>query len=114
MANPDRLFELLPVFTRERDASQGYPLRSILRVISSQVDLVETNINTLYDDLFIETCRSWVIPYIGDLVSNRLLFDGSRTNAGLAERLFQDLTGPNLRPPIAVRTRADVAKTIYY
>ena len=28
--------------------------------------------------------------------------------------LFADLVGPNLRPTNAIRTRADVAKTIYY
>ena len=99
---------------RERDASQNYPLRALLRIVAGQVDLVEEDIRTLYDDLFIETCRPWVIPYIGDLVGNRLLFDGSRTNAATAESLFDDLQGPNLRPPIAIRTRADVAKTIYY
>lgn len=114
MANPDRLYELLPVFTRERDASEGFPLRALLRIVASQVELIEADIHTLYDDLFVETCRSWVVPYIGDLVSNRFLYDGSRTSAALAERLFDDLQGPNLRPPIAIRTRADVAKTIYY
>jgi hypothetical protein len=114
MAKPDRLYELLPVFVREQDASQNFPLRALLRIVASQVDLVEDDIRRLYDDLFIETCRPWVIPYIGDLVSNRLLFDGSRTNAALAESLFDDLQGPNLRPAIAIRTRADVAKTIYY
>src|SRR5262245_47099954 len=114
MPNPDQLFELLPVFTRERDASEGYPLRALLRIVTKQVQLVEADIHTLYDNLFIETCRSWVIPYVGDLVSNRFLYDGSRTSAELAESLFDDLQGPNLRPPIAIRTRADVAKTIYY
>lgn len=111
----DRLYELMPALYRERDAERGYPLRALLDIIQSQVDLVERDIGQLWDDFFIETCRPWVTPYIGDLVSNRLLFDSSRTQAAAtAERLFPDLTGPSLRPPFAVRTRADVAKTVYY
>jgi hypothetical protein len=114
MTNPDRLYNLLPIFTRERDANEGFPLRALLHIVGEQADLVEQDIRTLYDDLFIETCRHWVIPYIGDLVSNRLLVDDSRSSSALAESLFGDLRGPNLRLPIAIRTRADVAKTIYY
>jgi hypothetical protein len=110
----DRLFDLLPVVYRERDAAEGYPLRALLRIVAEQADLVEDDIRGLYEDLFIETCRNWVIPYIGDLVSNRLLFDASRVAPEDAERLFDDLIGPDFRPPIAIRTRADVAKTIYY
>jgi hypothetical protein len=115
-ANPDRLYELLPVIHRERDAAEGYPLRALLRLITEQADLLQRDIRTFHDDLFIETCRSWVVPYIGDLVGNRLLFDASRLTAldATARELFPDLTGPDLRPTVALRTRADVAKTIYY
>lgn len=66
--DPDRLYELLPVIYRQRDAEQGYPLRALLQVISEQVNLVEADITQLYDNWFIETCQDWVIPYIGDLI----------------------------------------------
>jgi len=85
----DRLFELLPAFLRDQDAEQGDVLRALLRIVGEQVDVVERDVAQLYDDLFIETCRSWVVPYIGDLVGNDPLRD-------------------------AVRSRADVAKTIPY
>ena len=112
---PDRLWELLPVVVREHDVAEGYPLRALLRIVAAQHDLVEGDIQGLWDDLFIETCHPWVIPYIGDLVGNRLLFDRSRWQMrDPARQLFGDLNGPDLRPPIVVRTRADVAKTIYY
>jgi hypothetical protein len=111
----DRLFELLPVVYRDHDAAAGFPLRGLLRIVADQAALVEGDIAGLYEDLFIETCQEWVIPYIGDLVSNRLLFDSSRSrDHDPARALFKDLTGPNLLPPFGVRTRADVAKTIYY
>jgi hypothetical protein len=64
----DRLYDLLPVVHRMRDADQGYPLRGLLQVISEQVNIVEADIAQLYENWFIETCQDWVVPYIGDLV----------------------------------------------
>lgn len=71
-ASADRLFELLPVVYRQRDAEQGWPLRALLRVIAEQVDVVEDDIEQLYANWFIETCEDWVVPYIGDLIGYRL------------------------------------------
>jgi hypothetical protein len=48
-------------------AAQG-PLQSLMMLIAEQLAAVEYDLNQLYDDEFIETCASWVIPYIGDLV----------------------------------------------
>ena len=68
---PDRLYELLPVVHRMRDADQGYPLRALLRVIGEQADVIEDDIARLYDNWFIETCEDWVVPYIGALIGYR-------------------------------------------
>jgi hypothetical protein len=84
------LYSLLPAIYRIRDAERGYPLRGFLGLISTQAQLLKTNIDGLWDDLFIETCADWVIPYIGDLVANN----------PISENIAQ--------------TRADVARTIYY
>lgn len=89
MSSVDRLFELLPAVYRDQDAEEGDVLRALLRIVTEQVDVVEGDVAQLYDDLFIETCRDWVVPYIGYLVSNDPLRD-------------------------AVRSRADVARTISY
>lgn len=111
----ERLYELLPALYRQRDAEEGGPLEALLRILGRQADLLEHDVRRLWDAFFIETCQDWVVPYIGDLVSNRLLFDSSRLPADtLARSLFRDLRGPDLRPPIAIRTRADVAKTISF
>jgi hypothetical protein len=111
----DRLYELLPAVYRERDAEEGYPLRALLGLVEGQADLLHADIQQLWDDFFIETCQRWVIPYIGDLVSNNLLHDAGRiAGPDTTRALFPDLLGRDLRPPIAIRTRADVAKTIYY
>ena len=87
---PVNLYSLLPAVYRIRDAENGYPLRAFLQIISTQAGLVKENIDGLWDDLFIETCAPWVIPYIGDLVANNPLHD------------------------VVTRSRADVAHTIYY
>jgi hypothetical protein len=113
--NLDSLYALLPAVYRERDAQRNYQLRALLRIIAQQAALVDGDIQQLWNNLFIETCEPWVIPYIGDLVSNNLLYDGSRTlSPDTAKALFTDLAGKDLRPPVAARIRADVAKTIYY
>lgn len=66
--NPDRLYDLVPVVYRTRDAAQGYPLQALLRVITEQVDVIEDDISQLYENWFIETCQDWVVPYIGSLI----------------------------------------------
>ena len=68
---PDYLYGLLPVIHRSRDAERGYPLRTLLRVIGEQVNVVEDDIAQLHENWFIETCEDWVVPYIGDLIGYR-------------------------------------------
>src|SRR5712692_7229242 len=110
----DRLYNLMPALYRERDEREGSPVRDLLRIVTEQADIVHSDIELLWDNFFVETCQRWVIPYIGDLVSNNLLHDAQNLKApDTARELFPDLTGPDLRAANAIRTRADVAKTIY-
>ena len=82
--SPDRLYDLLPVVHRMRDADRGYPLRALLRVIAEQVDVVEDDIAQLYENWFIETCEDWVVPYIGDLIGYRPVHEAaSRARSAL-------------------------------
>ena len=71
----DRLYDLLPMIYRQRDAAQGYPLRALLNVIAEQVDALEDDIGQLYENWFIETCEVWVVPYIGVLVGYRAVHE---------------------------------------
>jgi hypothetical protein len=113
--NPDVLYNLLPEMYRVADADQRYQLRALLRLIGNQAETVRADIQQLWDNFFIETAQRWAIPYIGDLVSNRTLHDiDLAPDATTAESIFTDLAGPDLRPVSTIRTRADVAKTIYY
>ncbi len=68
----DELYKLLPSVYRQRDAAAGSPLLGLLTVISEQVGILEDDISQLYENWFIETCDSWVIPYIGDLLGVKL------------------------------------------
>jgi len=68
-----RMYELLPAVYRLRDAETGYPLRELIAVIAEQVAVVQEGLEQSYDNLFIETCAEWVIPYIGDLIGSRPL-----------------------------------------
>ena len=102
----DRLYDLLPVIYRQREAEQGYPLRALLRVIAEQVNEVEDDIAQLYENWFIETCADWVVPYIGDLIGYRVVHEAGEPG---------DVTTPQgqLRNNILI-PRREVANTIRY
>jgi hypothetical protein len=44
------------------------PLQSLMMLVQEQIGIVSEDLSQLYANLFIETCASWVIPYIGDLI----------------------------------------------
>ena len=79
----EKLYDLLPAVYRIRDAegradglgNGNLPLRSLLSIVSREVAVVEEELSQLYDDLFVETCAEWVVPYIGDLVGVSGLHD---------------------------------------
>ncbi len=64
------LYERLPEIYRVKDQEQTPPgqLKNYLAIVEHIFNGIHENIESLYDDLFIETCDDWVIPYIGDLL----------------------------------------------
>jgi hypothetical protein len=102
-ANPDRLYDLMPVVYRMRDAEVGYPLRDFLKVMTIQANLLEADITRLYNNWFIETCDDWIVPYIGDLLGYTLLPEA----LALGER-----GAPVAKLGRVLAPRADVANTI--
>lgn len=75
-----KLFELLPAIHRIRDAEQAAaegrqrgPLEELVAVLAEQLAVADESLEQLYDDLFIETCAEWAVPYIGDLIGYRSL-----------------------------------------
>ena len=122
----NRLYELMPAVYRIRDAElalqaeqlsgvpQDGPLKALLSVIAEQAEVLQEDLDQLYDDQFIETCAEWVVPYIGDLVGARrvFVFPGARFTerafvantmayrrrkgtAAMLEQLARDVTGWN-------------------
>ncbi|HET7177205.1 MAG TPA: phage tail protein, partial [Solirubrobacterales bacterium] len=69
--DPDFLYQLLPEYLRFRDVSEGEPLRALFRALDGEYRRLARNMDSLYDDWFIETCSDWVVPYIAELVGVR-------------------------------------------
>lgn len=74
------LFALLPAIHRVRDAelaqAEGLargPLEELVMLLAEQLGVAEEGLEQLHDDLFIETCADWVVPYIGDLIGYQSL-----------------------------------------
>lgn len=89
----EQIYALLPAIYRTRDAAQGEPLKALIGVIAEQAGVLEQDLAGLQADQFIETCASWVVPYIGDLIGWTALLPGV---------------------PGAAGNRAEVANTIGY
>ncbi|RPI43828.1 MAG: hypothetical protein EHM59_14420, partial [Betaproteobacteria bacterium] len=108
---PVPLFERLPEIYRTRDAEQTPPnqLRAYLGAIEAAFGALHANVGQLYEDLFIETCDDWVVPYLADLLGTSHLKGDPRTlradvadtialrrrkgTLGAIERLAVNLTG---------------------
>lgn len=68
------LYELLPSVYRIRDADHDRVLEDLMELLAAQADVVDRDIEQLYDNWFIETCQPWVVPYIADLLGVRGLY----------------------------------------
>ena len=109
---PDALYRLLPAVHRLRDAAEGEPLRQLIAVLAREGAVIEESIEQLFDNLFIETCAPWAVPYIGGTLGYRALHPvaglavgnraevahliGYRRGKGTAavlEQLARDVTG---------------------
>ncbi len=105
----ETLYDLLPAVYRRRDSQRGFPLRDLVGILAEQSEIVERDIQRLYDNAFIETCDPWVVPYIGDLigvrpipalerssraeVANTIGYRRRKGTAAVLEQLARDVTG---------------------
>lgn len=66
------LYDRLPEIYRTKDAEplSSYQLQHYLELVEIVYGHIHENIESLYHDLFIETCDDWVIPYLGDLLGS--------------------------------------------
>ena len=63
-----------------QDKQQRGPLKSLIAILAEQVEVLQQSLYQSYDDLFIETCADWVVPYIADLVGLQGLVDVPSAN----------------------------------
>jgi hypothetical protein len=108
----ENLYNLLPSIYRIRDAERGEPLRALLSVIADEAVILDDNLAQLRDDMFIETCSSWALSYIGDLIgveglpatggsgltpraelANTIGYRRRKGTAAVIEQLARDVTG---------------------
>jgi HSP20 family molecular chaperone IbpA len=68
--------------TSEREGS-GNPLRSLLSAIANEIEYLEQQLESLYNNWFIETSDDWLIPYI-----RYLLYEKHRFHRLLGELPF--------------------------
>ena len=90
----DKLWSLLPAAYRAADTELldgSGPMRELLDRVAPSISVVRRSIDRLWEDQSIETCDTWVIPYIAELLATNLV----PSMDGRAQRL-------------------DVANTIYY
>ncbi len=85
MMTSEYLYNLLPAIYRIKDEAQGGPLKSLISVLAEQAAIMESDISGLYENWFIETCAEWVVPYIGELLGVKGLYDID-SSAGVSQR----------------------------
>ena len=90
----EKLWEQIPAIYRHEDglAPQPHVLRSVVEALANQAAILRrSDIDRIWDDVFVDLADDWAIPYLADLLGTRLV------------------SALNLRG-----RRVDVAKTIYY
>jgi phage tail-like protein len=111
MSRRESLYARLPAIYRRRDEELGGPLRALLAVIDRQLEAVRADIETTWDNSFVETAEEWLVPYLGgalgvpvardvqaiafsrrSLVANTLGYRRRKGTAAMLEQLSRDLT----------------------
>jgi hypothetical protein len=113
----DKLWALLPAVHRAADTETldgNGPLRELLNRIGASMAIVRRSIDRLWEDQSIETCDSWVIPYLAQLlatnlvpsmdergqrldVANTIYYRRRKGTVALLEQLAHDVTGYETR-----------------
>src|SRR3954452_17693964 len=113
----DKLWYLLPEVYRAEDSPTvdgTGPLRELLARIGASMAEVRRSIDRLWEDQSIESCDSWVIPYVAELlatnlvpsmdargqrldVANTVAYRRRKGTVALLEQLAHDVTGYEAR-----------------
>jgi len=88
-----------------QDKAERGPLKSLMAIIAEQVEVLEESLLQSYDDLFIETCQEWVVPYIGDLMAVRGLWDGAASSFSLRAAIADTISDRRRKGTVSVLER---------
>jgi hypothetical protein len=108
----ERFYTLLPTIYRQRDEEQGGALRAMMAALESEFRALESDIDTLYANWFIDTCEEWAIPYIAELlgvyppgetaplfptqrrqVANTIAYRRRKGSPAILEQVIRDVSG---------------------
>lgn len=105
------LYNLLPAVYRQQDVANGLLLQALFNILQGEIQNIKTQIDLAYSNCFIETCESWVEPYIGDLlgikglhnatnlpqqrvrIADTIRFRRRKGQQGVLENVISDVTG---------------------
>ncbi len=87
MTTAEDLLHLLPRHVTASDDASGGLVRALLEAVASQLDVLERDIDALYQDWFVETASDWVLPYLADLLGIDELPPGPGRRAVIANMI---------------------------
>src|SRR5262249_36607678 len=88
-----------------KDKQQRGPLKSLVSIITEQIQILEESLLQSYDDLFIETCQEWVVPYIADLLGVEDLWDGKAAGFSLRAAVADTIANRRRKGTVSVIER---------
>lgn len=104
------LYDFLPAVYKQQDQQQGLPLQALFSIMQEELQNIQQQIDAAYANCFIETCESWVEPYIASLlgikeldsdtlfsqrarIANAIRYCRRKGQEGMLERVIYDVTG---------------------
>ena len=77
------LLKNLPSHFHTEDARHGRVLEALMKLLGEELQLVERNVDQMYDNFFVETAEPWILPYLAELVAASPMRDIGAGSAGL-------------------------------
>ena len=76
------LFKALPAYAQLRDGEEQRALEALMGLFTDELQVVERDIDQLFDNWFVETCEPWVLPYLAELVGAKPMREIGADKAG--------------------------------
>jgi hypothetical protein len=105
------LYSLLPAIYKQQDQQENLSLQALFSVMQQEFDNIQGQIDTSYNNCFIETCETWAEAYIASLlgiqgldsnnilatqrarIANTIRYRRRKGQQSVLERIISDVTG---------------------